>query len=1572
MMIRFHRSAARLSLLFALLIASGFSNSRAQAQNCEGDGGCGFMTCKTPAHPVPQSLWGELQPVDVGTIPPARDNTDFNEFTSSYGVANPLWMSLDIDSGYLYSVISHGFQIWDIRTTPASPVSITTVAAPSTFLYWPQGELKVPLRDIDVEGNLGAIAGQSDIGITLWDFTNKMTPRLLYQNSGYIGNQVYTTTIGNQVYAFFATEASGAHPASRPGGVLVYNMSTARANAPVVPCLDEGFGTCSGVYVGRIAARTQVRYIDGVDNYVALATGPVASFEIWDVANPAAPVQKLSGLSGVYGVAMWKSGGHYYLATHTDFAGSIYDVSCITGSSCTIGSPIWTMPMPGGTEELYVTYSSSAGRPFLYFGSDNACGSFPPDPQREFLVDVSVPSQAHDITPPQKVSLGGQQIGYWDYYYRRNPTGFNRIMPRMGKFENEYFYRAAQSILDIHKRTGGVAPVVDFDWSPTSVYPGTPVAFSDLSSGAPSSWAWSFQDGSPSGSSANNPTGVTFASTGAKTISLTATNASGSGSRNKTLTVLDPAPVIASVSLSPLNPIVCQPVTFSATGVTGQPTLNYNWQVTPRPSGPPVTTSTSPSFIWNTAGVLAGDFTATLQVQNSISTATRSVDFTLGALSPLPNLFAPTADPFVAGTVQFHVVASGATEWSWDFGDGAGFQAYTNNPVSGPNPVFTYTSLGLKAVRVKVRNCVEAEHTSDPLPITILQISPLTASFAAVNGSGVFCFGGGCLGTIGQAIAFTDDSHGAQFYDYDWDGNGSYEEAGRTTPQTTHTYSAEGSFFPKLRVRRGASEETVFTHALPIIISGTVAPASITLGGASSANINQPATLTASASGCNPDSAGWSWGTGGGTINGGSTASTVSITWTTTGSKTVSASNSACPGASGSRQVTVTDPNTGGGGTLTANFSFTPPSPNIGQAVSFNGTASTGSPTGYAWDFGDGQNASGSTATHSYAVASTYNVTLTVTKSGSGPGCNFGICASEKTIPVSVGGPPPPVFDVNFTTSAPCVSQFGIELCTGTTGAAINFTSTSTNASNLTWSFGDSTPTTTGNTAAHTYTQAGSFTVSLTGTNGSQTKTKTRVFQITGEPTGEGNKSVILPWIAQTRGVVTQSSDLYVFNPSDQDITVELKFLKRGAVEANPPLQTRVISAGATLFVGDVLGQLFSRENTVGFITAEVTRGTGEPVVLSFNNTLQTDGSKFGQTVPGVSMANAAGTAAPQARMYLIGLNDNSERVAYFGLSNPNSEPAVYHLRFFDAQGHQLGESGDLTLGRFGQKQFQPQEIRDLGVSNVADYRVEIEPKSGGKIYPYGTNLRVATQDPAFASSEVPQGRTLFLVGSLSQPGLNNTLYQTDVVLSNPLAQAIAVDLSFTAVGVSSQPQRPVRITLQPGESQRLANVIADKWHITNQVGFLSFQSSTADGALPRVTGESYDNANPARRFGQSMIPQSDQEAAGVGKGQALVGLRQGDAWRTTIWLMNPSNAQGLYDVIYRKLDGTILGRFTSLPLGPGKMKQIRPSEHPLGGLAIEDGFTVQVLVKAGKVLAAGQVINNRTNDPAYIRGETR
>ena len=70
-----------------------------------------------------------------------------------------------------------------------------------------------------------------------------------------------------------------------------------------------------------------------------------------------------------------------------------------------------------------------------------------------------------------------------------------------------------------------VAPVAGFSGSPTSgTYP-LNVSFSDLSTGSPASWAWTFGDGGTS--TAQNPS-YTYTAAGTYTVSLTATNSCGS------------------------------------------------------------------------------------------------------------------------------------------------------------------------------------------------------------------------------------------------------------------------------------------------------------------------------------------------------------------------------------------------------------------------------------------------------------------------------------------------------------------------------------------------------------------------------------------------------------------------------------------------------------------------------------------------------------------------------------------------------------------------------------------------------------------------------------------------------------------------------------------------------------------------------------------------------------------------------------------------------------------------------------------------------------------------------------
>jgi PKD repeat protein len=76
-------------------------------------------------------------------------------------------------------------------------------------------------------------------------------------------------------------------------------------------------------------------------------------------------------------------------------------------------------------------------------------------------------------------------------------------------------------------------PVANFTASSTSISAGENVTFTDTSTNAPTSWSWTFEGGTPSTSTAQNPT-VTYNSEGTFNVSLTATNAAGSDTETKT------------------------------------------------------------------------------------------------------------------------------------------------------------------------------------------------------------------------------------------------------------------------------------------------------------------------------------------------------------------------------------------------------------------------------------------------------------------------------------------------------------------------------------------------------------------------------------------------------------------------------------------------------------------------------------------------------------------------------------------------------------------------------------------------------------------------------------------------------------------------------------------------------------------------------------------------------------------------------------------------------------------------------------------------------------------------------
>ncbi|MCM2317114.1 MAG: PKD domain-containing protein, partial [Thermoanaerobaculia bacterium] len=946
-----------------------------------------------------------LRPADAA-IPSNRDSTNHSD-ALPYNAANPYWVGLDVENGYIFTAIHTGFEIWDARSSPSAPNRVAQVdGRTGGFPTFPAAfENKFPVHDVDApEGNddVIAVAAADGVGLSIWNTSIKGSPRAVYQDFGDANpvKGVYATTIGGNSYAFGASEGRG---------LMVYDMTMAAARSSACVETTSQSVQCGGIWRGKLGSRTNVSYVAGAGPLVAFSSGVSPGVELWNVSNPGSPsfVTTLIPSTIAFGVAMWSQGGSYYLAVRASGTTElrIYDVSCAATGGCgSIGNPLATVPNGDtGAARYFVTFSRSGSTPFLHLGSEALCGG---SRRQEWLYDVSNPASPRDITPPDGVAEG-YATGYWNWYYRATPTGFNRVAPRRAKFYGDYLYHAATTLFDIHRRSGG-APAPNFNWSPSEVFPGTPVNFLDASGGSPTSWAWTFQGGSPASSAVQNPSGVTFATSGTKLITLEVCNNLGCDSTSRNLSVIGPGAGVADVTVSPASVTSCQSVSFTATGVTGQAPISYAWTVL-TPAGGEIAVPScggNPCSWVVPADATSGTYRAQVRVSNSAnpggSIVSRAFSLTQQALAVTSTNGAPTADPTTGATVQFHVQSTGASEWAWDFDDDGNpstpsFGAYSSNPTTGPNPQHTYSSSGTKYVKVRVRSCTGAVVESNALAIEVNTEGTLTAAFSALN-----CTFGVCSFSVGQLIGFADNSTGSpDTWAYDWNNtstsasNCNYSAPGGS-PVTSHVYTSAGTYRPCLRVTRGA-QSSAFVHKAISVSSSTGNPA-IFISGPSGGTVNQPLTFSASAANCTPSSGGWQWSTEGGV--GSSTSNSITVSWPSAGTKTVSVTNGGCSGASATQQITIS---VSSGGVLVAAYSYSPTTIFAGQAVNFDGSASQGGPTTYQWNFGDSSGEqNGSVVQHTFAAAGSYQVKLSVAKPGTGTGCSLGFCTDDETKTVVV------------------------------------------------------------------------------------------------------------------------------------------------------------------------------------------------------------------------------------------------------------------------------------------------------------------------------------------------------------------------------------------------------------------------------------------------------------------------------------------------------------------------------------------------------------------------------------------
>ena len=584
-------------------------------------------------------------------------------------------------------------------------------------------------------------------------------------------------------------------------------------------------------------------------------------------------------------------------------------------------------------------------------------------------------------------------------------------------------------------------------------------------------------------------------------------------------------------------------VSFDATTSTGDIT-SYNWNFGDNSSG----SGSQTTHTYTTPGT----FSATLTVTSANGTTRQ--ESVLVTVTPAPIAIITTTPTTLSGNVPFTVSLDASTStgdissYSWNFGDNnSGSGSQTTHTFTTPgtfNTILTVTSTNgstsQQSVTVNVLDAPLADFTTNPVSLT--GDIPFTVSYDASSSTG---------NITSFAWDFGDNSSGS----------GSL---------STHTYNTAGTFNTVLTTTSSngtTSQKTVTINATtPLTPPGnynihlewkydyqpaegrTLVGYNLYKEGVKVCTNNNP---TDRAMNCSFESQ----------------AGTFNFTLTAFDTDGYESSHSS------PYTFTLSSPSDPA---FAANIVTAPTvlSGNAPLTVSFDGSTSIGA-VSYAWAFGDGDTANGSHTNHTFTAAGTFTTTLSITDAQ-------GLITAKNV-----------VVTVNETSTQNTLPTAIIESSTamGDAPLAVSFDGSGSHdneepISSYLWNFGDGSPTTTGSTATHSYTVAGTYSAALTVTDsqGATNTTSTPVI-ITGQ-TVENQA----PTARLTASTTSGTAPLQVVfdgststDPENSTLTYSWNFGDGSSAQGNTTTHTYT-STGiftATLTVTDDIGAASSTTTTI-------------------------------------------------------------------------------------------------------------------------------------------------------------------------------------------------------------------------------------------------------------------------------------------------------------------------------------------------------------------------------------------------------
>jgi uncharacterized repeat protein (TIGR01451 family) len=479
------------------------------------------------------------------------------------------------------------------------------------------------------------------------------------------------------------------------------------------------------------------------------------------------------------------------------------------------------------------------------------------------------------------------------------------------------------------------------------------------------------------------------------------------------------------------------------------------------------------------------------------------------------------------------------------------------------------------------------------------------------------------------------------------------------------------------------------------------------------------------------------------------------------------------------------------------------------------------------------------------------------------------------------------------------------------------------------------------------------------------------------QPVSPGSKNtpppdaLIIPAVAHAGGINSNfQSDVRVANTGPQAQKYQLTFTPD---DGAPKSTTVSIDPGKTLALDDILATWFGNgTSAIGTLeirpmSATTSASTTTPSITTFaaSRTYNvTANGTFGQYIPAIPFSQFIDKNG------LISLQQIASSAAFrtnLGLLEASGQPATALISVFGNDGAKLTEFTQTLTG--GQHLQMNGILAAKGLTNLADGRIEVKLTSaGGKVTAYASVLDNATNDPLLVApvSISTTGAPKYVLPGIAD--LNNGIanWRSDVRIFNPTASTVNATATFYPLNGGDPIAK--QLTINPNEVKQLDSALNTLFGLTNAGGALHI---TTDNNAPLVATARTYNQTSTGTYGQFIPAVTASEAVGKG-GRALqiLQVEESDRFRSNIGITEVTGKKATVEVSAVTPDSkfAVTGTFD---LAPNEYRQYSSMLKSLGlDTAYNTRVTVRVIDGDGKVSAYASVVDQKTQDPNYVKAQ--